>query len=402
MNWRTFIIASATVLMGVMAGLIVKSPSVADAVSMSAAMSAIKDCEKQSNMITCTRPVIDKLLTVADVSDIMNALQANFTPEECHYVGHVVGQQAYIKSKSLEDTLGRCNRACDSACVHGAIGEVFAEEIGLGTPEDDQNVDLEHLSISEMRTLGSPLCKNEEACHGVGHAIFQSTHDMSKAMSVCDSLATNNTSSCFNGAAMEYADILASRNMRDVPGVKLPDLNTLTEVCTKLPNIIEIRSCFRYYPRMAIETFKSQGLTEKQGYNKVKDICASYQKSTLQTACFLWIGAYNAYDVVTNQDKGISACQGLSGGTQNQAACYFGEIAVGVTERQDTLMQYCAKMPSDAFTRECYQITFYYLQKFGTMTSSTRECANDHALCEQGYQDRFVLPWDLIERNFSK
>jgi len=256
------------------------------------------------------------------------------------------------------------------------------------------------MSLDDMRTVGRELCRDAEACHGVGHAVFQSTRDMQKAMDICKTISGND-SACFNGVAMEYADILADRNMRDVPGVQLPNTETLASVCTTLANTTEQRSCFRYYPRMAMSALQEKGYTRKESYQQVKNICQSYTSVLQRTACFQGIGAFNTYFVLTDQDKGVAACKGLPGGTQNQAACYFGEVAVAVEERQKQLIQYCPKLPSIALQSNCYEQIFYYLEQFNVPTSTAQAlCTPENTICKQAFEHRDNRPWDALFKDF--
>jgi hypothetical protein len=367
-----------------------------------APLASIRACGGESNPIMCSRPIVKKLLESNQASEIIDVLEERFGPERCHYVGHVVGQMTFVMNQSVELSLSQCGRACDSACVHGVIGEAFVEELGLGSPEEEADVDFQHLSPGELITVGRRLCASAQTCHGVGHAVFQMTPDLSEAMSICKQIMQPGGSACYNGVAMEYADILASRNMREVSRMKLPDVNTIASVCTELPSTIQERSCFRYYPRMVIEALKSAGYTEEQGYDEVEKICESYTSNLTKTACFSGIGSYNAYYVLNDQPKATRICEAISG-PRNQAACYFGQIAVAVEERQNKLIQYCGILPDQKFQSLCYQTVFYYLDKFELPADNAIEqCGSGNSLCEEARKNYMTEPWDEIYANFSE
>ena len=364
------------------------------------ALAQIKACGKEAHPVNCARPIVQKLLETESASELMDALAANLSPMRCHYVGHVVGQQAYVKNQDLELTLAQCDRSCDSACVHGAIGEVFVEKLGLGTPDDEIDVDLQHLNPDDIRTIGRQLCTTAEPCHGVGHAIYQSTGDMKKAMALCVNIGPYVTS-CFNGVAMEYADILASRNMRDNANAKLATPETISSLCTQLPNITQQRSCFRYYPRMIVETFMAHGYSESEANAQVEKVCLTFKSTELQSACYSGIGSHNGYYILTDQAKAVAACQNISN-PLNQAACYFGEVDVAVEERQNKLIPYCGKLPNAELQSSCYQTVFFFLNKFKVPSDNALRLCGDNAMCKRGYENKLLNPWEQMNKNFSK
>src|SRR5262249_29525738 len=147
-------------------------------------------------------------------------------PQDCHYIGHVLGQEVYWKHQDIEAALNECDRACDSACIHGAVGEAFAKALGLSSPEEEKTFDLEHLSKADIETVGQKLCTTTEACHGVGHIIFQTMGTIPSAMAECEKISPKSRS-CFAGVGMEYADILSDRNTRNLPNVTFPSTSTL-------------------------------------------------------------------------------------------------------------------------------------------------------------------------------
>ena len=364
-------------------------------------LAAINACGTTANATACTRRIIQKSLQADTPEHLMRMLAQQLPPAQCHFVGHVVGQQTYIRDRDLETALAECPPTCDSACVHGAIGEVFAEKLGLGTPDDKTDVDLSHLSPNELRTVGTQLCTSQEACHGVGHATFQSTLDMHKAMDLCSDVTLPDSSACYNGVAMEYSDILWSRNMREVDGIVHPDLKGIGTLCLNFSTFAQMRSCFHYFSRIVVAEMTRQSHTEDEGIARVRKICEAYRSTKLQALCFEGYGAYRTYLVLTDQDAALNVCGDVQS-DRNKAACYYGQVSAGVENRQQLLIGYCGKLPNEAFQYSCYQTVFSFLYKLEVSTENARAACGDEKSCLQGYADRAQSPWEMMEKTFAQ
>ena len=365
-----------------------------------AALATIQSCGGESNAVVCSRPIIRKLLQTETPSEILKQLESHVSPPQCHFVGHVLGQELYEQDQDIETALARCSRVCDSACEHGVIGEAFAEKLGLGTPDKEIDVDLSHLNPDDIRILGKQLCTSPEACHGVGHVIFQTTLDLHKAMDLCTDVALRDSSTCYNGVAMEYSDILSSRNMREVSGVTHPDLKKLGTLCINFSTAAQSRSCFHYFARMAVAEMMAQGRPEDDGLARVKKICGAYQSTKLQATCFQGYGAYRTYLVLTDQDAALRVCETVTS-DRNKAACYFGQVAAGVENRQNKLIEYCGKLPIEGFQYSCYQSVFSYLYKLDLSMDNARQKCEAKTPCLRGYEDHAEDPWDVMEKTFT-
>lgn len=368
---------------------------------VSHALSSLKACGDNSNPVICGRPFVRELLDTQGPGDLMRYfVAARVPPLQCHYLGHIVGQQAYLKDKNIELLLRTCTMSCDAACIHGAIGEMFAQELGMGQAGDDSGPSLVHVNAEDVKTQVRRLCVEEEACHGVGHVAFQMSGDMREALSLCDS-AGDYASSCYNGVVMEYADVLSGRNMREAPDIAYPDEASLRELCTVLPDLVQRRSCFRYFSRIVVDTLVQGGDTRDEAYEGLVKICYAYKDVNNRTACFAGVGSYNSYLILTDQDAAIRVCMALEG-RLNRASCFFGEIAVSVSPRQEKLLNYCTILPEDIFKGECYQVIFFYLSKFKTSMDQARAfCGTTNTLCIRGYENHAVQPSVQLARDFG-
>ena len=369
--------------------------------TVAASLSGIEACNKEPDSVACTRPFVKKLLEVQSGSKVMDAIAAQFTPAQCHYIGHVVGQQMYAQYENVETALSLCNRTCDSACVHGIVGEAFAEELGFKNPDEDTDIDLEHMSSDELRTIGHRLCNSLGACHGVGHTLFQVFKKFEPAFAVCRDITSYALQQCYNGVTMEYADILSSRNMRAVPGVAYPDPESLYSLCM-FPQLMEERACFRYFPRMASETLKQQNVSQDQSLQRVQKICESYKSLNDRTACFAGIGSYLSYEVLKDPHTAAQSCERLST-PLDQAACTLGRITIATEDRREQLAAYCAAISDVAQKTACYQDLFYSLNRaqLPIQEIGKKSCENDNEPCKAGLKKYALDSWEEIKKTFA-
>ena len=361
-------------------------------------MEKVVKCSKQKDAILCTLSSIRRMIGVGSGQDVMNALSSGLDPMQCHYVGHVVGQQLYIRKKNVEKALDQCNRECDSACIHGVIGEAFAEEVGFGDPSDPKDVDLSHMNKDELRLLGGRLCASSEACHGVGHTIFQSLKKIESSMALCRDVApAENLAYCYNGASMEYADVLSYRNMRPVSGVTVPTKESLRSFCL-LDTVDEKRSCFRYFQRIVIATLEPLGYSKPEALNEGRKICESYPRGDDRIACLYGIGAFSSYNVLLNHGTALNICDRFVS-MQDKASCILGEVFVAVSDRQAKIAEYCTSIPVLPLKRICYQDLFHLLYFVGTpLDSAASLCENGNTYCEEGRKNYKIDSWEELKK----
>ncbi len=360
------------------------------------ALAGVSACAGEKDGVACVRPEIKKLLELTGGADLMDILSARSGPMWCHYVGHVVGQQMYTRYHDVEAAISQCNRACDSACIHGIIGGAFAEELGI----DYEKLNLAHMSVDELRKVGKRLCTNIGTCHGVGHALFQVYQKFEPAFAVCREVSGSMLNQCYNGVTMEYADILSSRSMTSPPDIEYPDKDSLRSLCD-FPSLPEMRACFRYFPRMVYATLRRQDVSEAQSLEIVKNVCESYGEAMARTACFSGMGSSGSYLVLTNTPAAVKSCQGL-GSRQAEASCIIGKLAVATEDRTKPLALYCAAMSDVPMRTICYQGLFFFLNRIGTSMERMREiCGSDDGVCQQGLRNLGIDPMEQI-RSFSR
>lgn len=365
-----------------------------------AALQAIGKCTEEENGTICARPIVRELLSKHTGADIVYAIDARLTPQQCHYLGHVVGQESYTKFGNIEEAIAQCDRSCDSACIHGVIGEAFAQELGLGSSDDVQDVDLAHLSEEDLKTVGARLCESPTACHGVGHSLFQLYHEFAPALAMCREVATEwRPNFCYQGAFMEYADILSSRNARPIDGVEYPERAQFSSLCV-MPTIIESRSCFRYFPRMVVETLVREGMTRPNARKEVIDLCLAYPTET-RVACIAGYGVYSAYNVLTDMPEALRTCAQFELDA-DKASCTLGMVSVASEERQEKLVNYCSFIPEEPLRASCFQALFFYLARIGVARESSKLLCREDALCLEQYARYQVDAWQAAEDRYPE
>lgn len=365
-----------------------------------AALSSVVDCTKEKNPVACVRPAVKQLVEIESGAEVMDELGRLLTPQQCHYVGHVVGQESYSKYQNVENAISQCNRACDSACIHGVIGEAFAIQLGLGSSDDAQDVDLKHLSPDDIRKVGQRLCESPTACHGVGHALFQTYGKFEPALSMCREVATEwRPNFCYQGVFMEYADILSARNARPVPGVEYPTPETIVSLCD-YANLGEKRACFRYFSRIVVETLQKNGYPSKDARSRLLEICTSFPQLDNRVACIAGFGVFSAYNILTDLPEAVRACQQFSY-SADKVACSLGLVSVATEERQEKAAAYCAALPDVSLQASCYQAVFFYLNRLGIPMQKSEPLCKSDSICLQESKNFKLDSWEQVKKRYA-
>lgn len=365
-------------------------------------LSNIESCLQEENAVMCSRPLIQKMLESRTGAEVMAEISGVLSPQECHYIGHVVGQQSYVKYEDLESAIGQCDRECDSACVHGAIGEALIEGLGLGRPEEIVDVDFQHLSGEEIQSIGKKLCSSPQTCHGVGHALFQVYKDFEPALDTCAEFGEENNrrSYCAQAVFMEYADIISSRNMRNAESVEYPTLESVSRMCDEIrPS--DRRSCFRYFPRVYILVHELSGYTTREARAMLGEHCQSYARVEDRIGCMTGIGVYSSYSIVTDKERAVRTCLAFPE-LLDQAACNFGLISVASQDRQKETLAFCAAIPHRDLRGDCFKQVFYFFNRLGTDPKTAAPLCNGDEQCLEGSRKYLIEPSEMIRQYMHK
>ncbi|HVU75225.1 MAG TPA: hypothetical protein VHD38_00065 [Candidatus Paceibacterota bacterium] len=360
-----------------------------------AGMAKVKKCAQLSrNAPLCAQPAIRSMLDVASGTEIIHTFEKQLTPAQCHYMGHVVGQQSYIKYQGLEKALAQCDNTCESSCIHGAVGEAFEEELGVGTT----NLDLKHLSAADIERIGTQLCKEAEPCHGVGHVLFQAYLKFAPALEECQKVASpENANFCFGGVFMEYADQLNARSLHPTSDVGYPRSFDLPSFCTSQKTIHERRACFLYFPRVVWAVI---GGERDPAVARTASMCETYDPLD-RSACFAGIGAFNSYNISTQFDSAQAGCA-LYPDFGDQASCNSGVITFDVGSDNTAVFAYCHALSTEKLQAVCYQNIFYKLSQRGASLKDVLPyCKNDER-CLSEQANYAVDPASMIVKIFPR
>ncbi len=220
---------------------------------------------------------------------------------QCHEMAHEIGHISY--ENFGEQAFSFKDPFCGGGYLHGLLEEATIFD--------------ESMSLTE---IVHTVCSGdiEESClHGLGHAIYKSTQDISDSVKYCDKVRTNNKD-CYDGIYMELFD------REDSAGVSVVDA---TEICNAASERTRL-SCLFYLPRVlknaepetattfcanffdpdaratcaqgsGVMFMKYATLFEIEAVTKT---CALYTEESLKQACTTGANAYYTYGNVTNTE----------------------------------------------------------------------------------------------------
>lgn len=159
----------------------------------------------------CVRSGVAQLLTHNSPAELMHEIELTF-PQQCHVIGHIVGQQVYQNSVSVEDALDACiPSGCGAACTHGAAAEAMVEVTGADLFSDDV-----HPTLEELRKGADYFCSHPRTCHVYGHLLFLKMGSLENALTECNAIADGLSAwSCYIGVFMENNNPMISA-LKDV------------------------------------------------------------------------------------------------------------------------------------------------------------------------------------------
>lgn len=360
------------------------------------ALSVIAACTAQKSFIRCVQPAVNQLLDGESGAELMDELEKRFSPVQCHYIGHIVGQELYLRNHSIEDSMAVCNLACDSACAHGIIGQAFADQLGYDGISD-VTLDLQHLNPDQIRSVGAKLCTDLDACHGVGHTLFAYYQKFAPAFAVCKSVASAaRLSACASGVVMEYADELSSKNFLAATKTQPPSPDTLQSLCD-LPQPWQARACFRYFPRMYTAVLKKD-IENPETLQAIAGICKTQSTDEYRLACFAGIGSYQTFLLVKDPAAAAAVCNGF-GGLRDRAACVYGAITPRTEDRKQQLVSFCEAVLPESLRTACYQNFFHALsQRDGTSLEGAEAVCGANTRCLQGLKNYGLDSWEGLKQ----
>lgn len=347
-------------------------------------------------LVTCGPVIIGELMETRSAMEAMRILASSFSTRECHVVGHVVGQETYRQAGGVEKALSACDASCGGACTHGAIGQAFIAEAGALA----ESVDLQNLSVDDIRAHGEKLCKNVDTCHGVGHILFQLHNEIDGPLALCAEISTGVIrQSCFTGVFMENADVLSTHNLLlGTLKVQSRDAENLRYPCDAVPK--EARhACLRYQPRVQRVTFDERGIATEEERDALRvRTCETFADLKDRTDCFEGLG-FSEYTLIeSDPERGRKYCERFELPT-DRAACFLGMTFWAVNfDQVNESLAFCEDVESEYERNVCYHGVFATLYADGTPRENLGPFCEGHdaARCNAGREAYLADPWPTL------
>lgn len=317
--------------------------------------------------VPCLERVVGELMAVSSTRDLLEYIEAPSTPFGIqlygHTIAHFIGEQTFLKTRSVEAALEACTPMTDSAaalgCGHGAIGAAIVQELGLSPAESEE---LAHPDPKNIERVAEKFCSSDDVqlCHALGHILFQISPDYSEILTICDNASAGDPDrreACARGVFMESAGPTTSFSPEKSQPVSE---YTYSNVCAQLASPYQ-HACFRYLPKIQMLLFQSQGINKAHDRIEIsKNICEELVGAP-RADCIEAIG-FNAESIFREpHDDGQnrrSFCEQFDTGTDKEA-CILGVVGSFVkTYDYKGGVNYCHNVLDALQQAFCYQVLF--------------------------------------------
>lgn len=313
---------------------------------------------------TCTRDAIRKFLSIYSTAELMEFTSADALPVsirgQCHALGHIIGEETYKQTGSLENALARCTNSCRSACLHGAISQGVLETLGGGYEGED----IAHADTGALIKMGSPYCdRSIPLCHGLGHVAYMTAASLQSALTICDDISkkTLTAESCYQGVFMERSGTAdAATPFNDVISYEIRE-GDYTYPCLDIDPKYR-RACFQELPAYLLPLFEKDGVyVFRERLEKVIETCNTIEGRD-RASCFEGIGVeahlfgYFSFDGDVLQ----ALCDRLPR-TSDQTACTLG-IVPKYAFIDSYATSYCDAIDEEERRTTCYHALFQWTE----------------------------------------
>ncbi|MSU73806.1 hypothetical protein EXS56_01570 [Candidatus Kaiserbacteria bacterium] len=356
----------------------------------SAMQSAVK-CSEGTNVITCARSYIKTLMATHPARDILDELSSRVPPIQCHYLGHIIGQELYRHYQTDELALNQCNASCEFSCTHGVVGEAFM--VSAGISEDD--FDTAHLSGDELWKIGTRLCETG-SCHGVGHAVFQAYHSFSPALALCNEIASGvQEQRCARGIFMEYSNIIAARSVWE-NATTTSDIDSLYATCSKISGK-DREACYFFFPGLILGALQRQygNFSEEEKITTMQHVCDDVPAAD-RNLCVSGVGVHFYSYLLMNSPVALRICEAFSG-PRDQAACAFGMLSMSLeTGDREEKFAYCEALSNLGVRQSCYQSIFHIISDAPGEIEKAQPLCMDDVTCLKAAAQSARNPFEYI------
>ena len=311
----------------------------------------------------CLKRTVHTLSGVFSTKELLAYTIETTSPEtivnDCHEIGHIIGEETYRNSSSLENALAKCSNACRGACTHGVVGEAVIADIGQEFPDED----LAHASGKTLERLAREYCvADKPLCHAVGHILFAAFQDYPKALAACDSIGASDEKKirkefCYEGVFMEsigkgFSLALGSTTTASFGSYAAP--------CDGIGMQYKY-ACLRYLPDFQEIRFASEKITDANTRLQISNaVCETYSGRT-RADCIEGIGFFVSPGGPFNADK-RAVCDGYRT-KDDHAACTLGAVLRLVNN--DQLLDATRYCENEERSRAafCYYAAFQFMEQ---------------------------------------
>ncbi len=325
----------------------------------------------------CLHTTVSTLLSQMSTRQVQTYTVASSSPrtilDQCHPIGHILGEETYKKAGVLETALSMCSNDCRAACLHGVLGAGVLATLGENYPDED----IAHADDATIEKIGSQYCaKSTSLCHGIGHILYILNGEGSKSFSLCDRVSTGFArEACYQGVYMEKAGEEVGTKENLFPFQTIPRRDPSDDPLYPCSGVAAKHShaCFQFlfeFQKPRLDTLESVGMRVLAA----KQTCESLSGRD-RAYCFEGIGIQtDIFGGVTSNVASLeSICRGMKEYNE-RASCTLGVIPRFLFLRQSGF-GYCYAIAEESRKTLCYQGTFQWLSgMYGTNISETRMC----------------------------
>jgi hypothetical protein len=345
--WCSFL--AAIIIVGI--GIAVWSDASQDVISVD----AMHDCAQEGDGgpfdVSCIRAIVIAALKTQPAHEIVAEAEKAF-PKNCHIIGHIVGEEAYRSSSSIETAYESCMPvSCVNACVHGVGSESFREVAaanGVDLASDHPNMDM-------ILDDGRELCRKTGTCHGVGHVLMYLKNDLSFALTMCDTIGGDNAEACYRGVFMEDASRTVAITARVVSDA---DRTTYIAATESIPcGSVAAKyqpACYRFAHFYLVP---AGGGFRPEAFSELVAACSQIPRGLSREECFFSTG-WTLYDG-NSIDQALDACATLSvQGDRKACANGTSNFYADHGNAFEIIRAACPRQRDPEIVRECYRGLF--------------------------------------------
>ena len=289
---------------------------------------------------TCLRQKIDTLLQRASTKEIMGYLVASTSPGvvrgHCHEIAHVLGQETFARSSSLENALFQCTGQCRQGCTHGVIGAAVEKELG----ETYNDEDVAHASAQELAQIGGKYCANGASyCHAIGHLLYINTPNYKSAIDGCAAIGGGSREDCWRGVYMESAGSIDSL----VFSTSTPHTDDYAYPCDHAPKEVA-HACYEYLSMFQERSFFAAHIKDTPTRLKVMIQTCTALAEPNRSYCFEGLGFVGRSTFGGSMAETSSVCDSLAT-LSDRNACTLGMVHTLIdTDNAKRAVTYCANL----------------------------------------------------------